>query len=164
MIKFTQQEILNDGFWNTFKVPFKAVGGTIGAATKGIAKTLDYVAPELTQPIHRIEGGLRDIGGSIRKGWDAGYGGREKAVEDVLLDSGYVMDKDVKLTPSGKNMVAIAYKITGHDKNNNPTYNPKQKVSILVDKDYNMKIISTSGQNTLVSANGRKASKVKNRA
>lgn len=155
MIEYSQRELLNllnEGFWKTLTAPARAigkgigavakgVGGTIGAATKGIAKTLDYVAPELTNPLHRLEAGVRDIGNATRLGWDAGSGGKTKTVKDRLLDSGFIMDDEQKLTKSGKNYVAIAYKIVGHDTSGNPIPG-KTPTSILIDKNYNLKVVS----------------------
>jgi hypothetical protein len=61
MCKFSQAEILSEGFWSNIK---SGAGKLKKAAKWGIragAKTLDYVAPELTQPIHKFEAGVRDI-------------------------------------------------------------------------------------------------------
>jgi YD repeat-containing protein len=51
----TQRDLLTEGFW-------KALG-------KGIAKTADYVVPELTRPIRSTVDAVKDIGSSIKQGW-----------------------------------------------------------------------------------------------
>ena len=89
MYKLSQKDLLSEGFWKT-------LGKGAMAATKGIAKTLDYVAPELTNPIHGLEKGLRDIGSSIKQGWQGEQGIIKKNLEDL----GY---KVGEMTKVGKN-------------------------------------------------------------
>ena len=147
MYDYSQKELMAEGVWINLTTPVRAIGkgigGTIGAATKGIAKTLDYVAPELTTPLHRFEAGVRDIINATRLGWDAGSGGMTKTVKDRLLDSGFIMDDNEKLTRSGQNWVAIAYKIVGHNPKTGDPIPDKKPISILVDKNYNLRPISS---------------------
>ena len=55
MSKILQKDLLSEGFWKAFG--------------KGIAKTADYVVPELTKPIHSTVDAIKDIGSSIKQGW-----------------------------------------------------------------------------------------------
>lgn len=164
MNRISQQELLDEKFWDFFKPSkspilrgigkaAKVGGGALMGATKGIAKTLDYVAPELTQPLHRFEAGVRDIGDATRRGFDVGYGGLKKEYGDILLDAGYVIDDKVGIVDSGKNKVAVGYRIIGHDKNGEPIPDLKKKISFLFDKDANVKIIKTSEQDTTTLVN-----------
>lgn len=147
-MKYSQQELLNEGFWNSFKKPFKAIGGIAGGLVRGGARALDYVAPEITHPLHKFEAGVRDIARQTRKGADVGYGGLYKEYKDILLDSGYVMDSSVKVVDSGRNKVVVGYRIVGQDSNNNPIPDKSKTLSFLFDKDGNFKIINTSAQDT----------------
>jgi len=72
MKKLTQRDLLNEGFWDGFtkskrdrsneKVGF---GTKLGKAARwgvsALAKTANYLAPEITQPIHKFEAAGRDI-------------------------------------------------------------------------------------------------------
>lgn len=155
-MKPTQIELLSEGFWNPKDSPIlrgigkagRAVGGLAGAVVKGTAKALDYVAPELTQPLHGLERGVRDISNSVRQGYDVGSGGLQKAYGDILLDAGYVMDPTKGVTRSGKNKVVIGSRIIGHDKNGKPYGDPKRKISFIFNKDNQFKIVNTSNQDT----------------
>lgn len=72
-MKYSQKDLLSEGFWDGFKSyrtnnqsnKKKGFMHNLGRAARwGIragAKTLDYIAPELTQPIHKFEGAVRDI-------------------------------------------------------------------------------------------------------
>lgn len=163
-IKLTQEELLEEGFWDFFKPSKSPIlrglgkaarlgSGALMGATKGIAKTLDYVAPELTQPLHKFEAGLRDIGDSTRRGFDVGYGGLKKEYGDILLDAGYVMDTKTGVIDSGKNKVVIGYRIIDHDKNNRPIPDYKKKITFLFDRQNNVKIVKTSEQDTTTLVN-----------
>lgn len=149
MYKPTQQELLEEGFWDLHKSPIlRGIGGIAGAAVKGGAKALDYVAPEITQPLHGLERGIRDIGDSIRQGYDIGSGGLQKAYKDILLDAGYIMDENKGITKSGKNNVVIGSRIIGHDRKGKPYGDPKRKISFIFNKDNQFKIVNTSAQDT----------------
>jgi hypothetical protein len=148
MYKPTQKELYSEKFWNAVKKPLGLVGGLAGAAVKGTAKALDYVAPELTQPLHNLERGARDIGDSIRQGYDLGSGGLIKAYADILLDAGYVMDTKKGITKSGKNNVVIGSRIIGHSRNGKPYGDPKRNISFIFNKDNQFKIVNTSAQDT----------------
>jgi hypothetical protein len=141
--------MLEEGFWNAFKTPLRIAGGTLGAATKGIAKTLDYVAPQITQPLHSLERGLRDIGSAMRTGWDVGSGGRQQSYKDILKDSGYYMDEKAGVTKSGKNHVVSGWRILGTDEKGNLVPDTKsRKLTFLFDKDNRFKIVSTATQDS----------------
>lgn len=161
MYKPTQKQLYSEGFWNSIKKPLRVVGGLAGAAVKGTAKALDYVAPELTQPLHNLERGVRDVGDSIRQGYDVGSGGLLKAYQDILLDAGYVMDKGKGITKSGKNNVVIGSRIIGHDRKGRPYGDPKRNISFIFDKDNQFKIVNTSAQDTSKLNNPPKPIKIK---
>ena len=162
-MKISQQELLDEKFWDFFK-PSKSpilrgigkaarVGsGALMGATKGVAKALDYVAPELTQPIHRFETGVRDIGDATRRGFDVGYGGLKKEYADILLDAGYVMDQKIGVVDSGKNKLVVGYRIIDHDSEGNPIPDNK-KLSFIIDRQNNVKIVNTSAQDTTTLVN-----------
>ena len=154
-MKYSQRELCNEGFWNMFKTPARAIGkagklasGALMGATKGIARAMDYVAPEITNPLHRLEAGVRDIGGQVRKGFDVGYGGLLKEYEDILLDAGYIMDKTTKVIDSGKNKVVVGYRIVDQNPRTGEPIPDNKKLSFLFDHNGNFKIINTSAQDT----------------
>jgi len=155
-MKYSQRQLLDEGFWDLRKSPIlrgigkvgKLAGGALMGATKGIAKTLDYVAPEITNPLHRFEAGVRDIAGATRKGVDVGYGGLAKEYEDILLDAGYLMDKREKVIDSGKNKVVVGYRIIGKNPTTKKPIPDTKKLSFLFDHNGNFKIINTSAQDT----------------
>lgn len=147
MYNYNQIDLISESFWSTFKKPLGVVGGLAGAAVKGTAKALDYVAPELTQPLHRLEAGVRDIGNAARVGYDAGSGGLLKVYKDKLLDAGYIMDESKGITKSGKNRVVIGSRIVGHDADG-PYGDPRRSLSFIFDHNNNFKIINTSAQDT----------------
>lgn len=155
MKKFTQHDLLNEGFWSKFKKPFKAVGGVAGALVKGGARALDYVAPEITNPLHRLEAGIRDIGGEGRKGFSAGYGGLQHEYENILLDAGYIMDPKEKVIKTGKNHVVVGYRIVGKNPTTGKPIPDHKKISFLFDKDGRFSIINTSVQGTSYTSAGK---------
>ena len=163
MTTYTQKELISESFWTNFQKPFRAVGGLAGAAVKGTAKALDYVAPELTQPLHRLEAGVRDIGNAARIGYDAGSGGLMKVYKDKLLDAGYIMDESKGITKSGKNNVVIGSRIVGHN-SKGPYGDPKRSLSFIFDHSNNFKIINTSAQDTSRLNTPSSRGKYKNRA
>jgi len=146
--KLSQTEILDEGFWRNIAAPARVAGGLVGAAIKGGAKALDYVAPEVTKPLHGLERGMRDIGDSLRQGYDVGSGGLLKAYSDILLDAGYVMDQRKGITKSGKNNVVVGSRIIGHNANGKPYGDPKRNISFIFNKDNQFKIVNTSAQDT----------------
>ena len=148
-MKYSQYEILAEGFWDIHKSPIiRGIGGVAGAAVKGIAKTLDYVAPELTQPIHGLERGLRDIKDSIRQGYDVGSGGIQKAYGDILLDSGYLITPNQKIVRSGKNNVVTGRRIIGTGMDGKPIGDPKKLLTFLFNTKNEFKIVTSDAQDT----------------
>lgn len=145
----SQLELCFEGFWSAFKKPFKVAGGVIGAATKGIAAGLDYVAPQITQPLHSLETAARDIGSKTRLGWDAGYGGREKLYSDILSDSGYVMDHNFGVKRSGKNYIVGGWRAIVDPKTHETIPDKKgRQLTFVFDRNNQFKIVSTSTQDT----------------
>lgn len=61
MSELSQMDLLSEGFWSNLKTGAKKIGGAARWGVRATAKTLDYVAPELTNPIHKLESGIRDI-------------------------------------------------------------------------------------------------------
>lgn len=146
-MSYTQKELLSEGVWDTVKSPFKTASGVLGAAVKGGAKALDYIAPEITQPLHRLEAGIRDVGSSARLGYDAFSGGRSKTYKDILADAGYLMDSKGGVTKSGKNHVVSGWRILGHNTKGQPIPDTSgKKLTFLFDKNNNFKIVTTSTQ------------------
>jgi hypothetical protein len=155
-MKYSQRELLDEGFWDLRKSPIlkgigkagKLASGAIMGATKGVARAMDYVAPEITNPLHRFEAGVRNIAGQVRKGADVGYGGLAKEYGDILLDAGYIMDKNEKVIDSGKNKVVVGYRIVGKNPTTKKPIPDTKKLSFLFDHMGNFKIINTSAQDT----------------
>lgn len=133
----SQIELIEESFWNVTKSPI--LRGAIGAGNalvRGAAKTLDYVDPRLTDPYHKTKKFVKDVGYEMRKGWDKGYGGKEKVVKDILLDIGFEYVAG-SLTKTGRNYVAMGKEIEGHDDGGNPIVSMKNR-RILLDKDMNI--------------------------
>jgi hypothetical protein len=147
-MKLTQKDILAEGFWDTIAAPLRVAGGVAGAAVKGGASLLRKVAPEITNPLDKLEAGARDVGDALRQGYDVGSGGLQKAYKDILLDAGYIMDMSKCVTKSGKNKVVIGSRIIGHSKSGKPYGDPKRKLSFIFNKDNQFKIINTSANDT----------------
>ena len=62
MKKYTQKELLNEVLWRGIK-------GLGGAAIRGGAEALRRTLPELTDPIDKLEKGMREVGDEFRAGW-----------------------------------------------------------------------------------------------
>lgn len=155
-MKYSQRELLDEGFWDLRKSPIlkgigktaKVASGLAGGLVKGTARAMDYLAPEITQPLHRFEAGIRDVAGQTRKGFDVGYGGLSKEYGDILLDAGYLMDTKEKIIDSGKNKVVVGYRIVGKNPTTGKPIPDNKKLSFLFDHNGNFKIINTSAQDT----------------
>lgn len=167
MSELSQFEILSEGFWSNLKTGVKntgkLLGGVAGAAVKGTAKALDYVAPELTQPLHNLERGVRDVGDSVRRGFDYGYGGSKKAYEDILLDAGYLMTPNQKIIRTGRNNVVTGRRIIGRDRKGKPVGDPKKLLTFLFNNDDEFKIVTSDAQNTSRLNTPKKSHKYKNK-
>ncbi len=166
-MSISQKELCSEGFWKGVKGIGKSGLGAVGAAVKGGAKALDYVAPEITQPLHRVEAGIRDIGSAARLGYDAFSGGRIKTYKDILADAGYYIDEKGGVTKSGKNHVVSGWRILGHDQNSKPIPDTNgKKLTFLFDKNNNFKIVTTSTQDasSLVRNKPVKLTKTKRRS
>lgn len=161
----TQRDLLGEGIWKGIKGIGKAGLGAVGAAVKGGARALDYVAPEITQPLHRFDAAVRDVGSAARLGYDAFSGGRMKTYKDILADAGYFIDEKDGVTRSGKNHVVSGWRILGHDpKTKKPVPDTlSKKLTFLFDHNNNFKIVSTSTQDasTLVRNKPVKITKTK---
>lgn len=166
-MNISQRELLEEGFWKGLGKVAKTASGIAGAAIKGGAKSLDYVAPEITQPLHRLEAGIRDIGSSARLGFDAFSGGRAKTYKDILADAGYHIDEKGGVTRSGKNHVVSGWRILGRDQKGKPIPDTNgKKLTFLFDKNNNFKIVTTSTQDasSLVRNKPVKLTKTKSRS
>lgn len=122
----TIAQLLDEGFWSAF-------GGGVRGAIAGAAKTLDYVAPELTQPLHNLEKGVRDVAKTTIDNFNKVYKGRADYIKDELADLGYIVHDGEKITRSGKNYVVPAYKILQYDAKGRPTED-KKPTPFLIDK------------------------------
>lgn len=149
----TQMDLMNEKFWDFFNPRnspiLRGAAGAAGAAVKGLARTLDYVAPEITRPIHALDRAARDIGTEMRYGWRKGTGGSAKLFEQILADSGYVMDTASGVSRAGKNKLVKGWRSLGTDKTGKPIPDKKSRLlTFLFDKDNVFKIVSTETQHT----------------
>lgn len=114
MKRYTQKELLNEVLWRGIK-------GLAGAAVRGGAETLRRTLPELTDPIDKLEKGMREIGDEFRAGWHRGWGKREGLVNDNLNDEGYMLVNEPNpIIKSGRYYLARANKLADRDKKGNP--------------------------------------------
>ena len=71
-MKYSQRELLTEGFWDGFTKSKRdrsnekvGIGTKLGKVARWgvstLAKTANYIAPEITQPIHKFEAATRDI-------------------------------------------------------------------------------------------------------
>ncbi len=112
---------MDESVWSALKSP-------VMAATKGVAKTLDYVAPELTNPIKNVGNAVKDIGRAVKQGLK----GTEGYIKSVLQNQGYRVSQ---ITKSGNNYVAVVNEL--HiDSDGNQTYDPNTK-RLVVDGEGN---------------------------
>lgn len=157
MKQYTQLELLSEGFWDLHKSPIlrgvgkvaKGLSGVAGAATKGGAFLARTLAPELTNPLDRLEKWGRELKGNVEQGFQLGSGGKMKEFGDILYDSGYVIDEKTPIMRQGSNFIAVGYRITGADpKTGKPTGDPEKPITFLFDPMRNFKIVSTSAQDT----------------
>jgi hypothetical protein len=119
MEKWTQVELLSEGFWDSFK---KAVGTGVGVArgaVAGAAKALDYVAPEITRPLKGAEAAAKDIGGAAKTQFDRYSKGLKQTIADNLDDMGYQLDPNSQIKRNGKNYVVSAFKVRRYDDQGN---------------------------------------------
>ena len=97
MKKLSQKELCSESIWNKLKSP-------IMAASAGIAKTMEYVAPELTNPINKLGDAVVDVKNSVQRGWH----GVEGNIKKVLEAQGY---KVTSISKMGKHYVAVVNEI-----------------------------------------------------
>lgn len=121
MKKISQQDLLNEAVWDTVAAGGKLLGGIAGGATKGIAKGLDYVAPELTKPIHDVERAVKDISGEVVDRFLRLWQGKKRFIAQNLLDASYMLSLDKKMKRlKGNNVLVYATKIIDIDEKGNP--------------------------------------------
>lgn len=153
-MKLTQKDILSEGFWSNIAAPLRVAGGVAGAAVKGGASLLRKVAPEITNPLDRLEADARDVGEQMRQGYDIGSGGLKKAFSDILLDSGYLLNVSGGIVRTGKNKIVTGWRIIGRSKTSGKPIGDKTKLlSFIFDKNNQFKIVNTSAQQTTRSNN-----------
>ena len=143
MRKFTQRELISEGFWNNFK------GAVKGTATLGkeIAKV---VAPEITDPLEKLGAWKDRTYGKVEAAANP-----EKAVKNFLIDNGYypyeeiVPHKRGKLESSNKGkggqnyitkVVELEYDKQGKAKKSPHKYSNPVAI-VAMDKDYNMSFL-----------------------
>lgn len=134
MKAYTQVEIMTEGFWDTFKKPFRVAAGVARGAIAGAAKATEYALPELTSPLKSAEGAVRDIGDTAKKGYERYAKGLKSFIADELEEIGYQLDPNSKLVKNGKNYVVGARRIRGYDQSGNPQLAPAL-TSFIVDKE-----------------------------
>lgn len=147
-MKYSQLDLLEEGFWDGFKNPKNKNPGImnkLGKATRNIgkaarwgiraaAKTLDHVAPEVTQPIHKFEAAGRDILGMrpadskiFKQNLNAAGGTIEFQGKQYLLD----LQKGVTPGRSG-HYIMKANEVNKQGKKSHKI------VSVEMDKDFNI--------------------------
>ncbi len=133
MKKFSKLELLSEGFWDAFTKPAKFATGLARGAVAGGAKALDYVLPELTNPVKSAVSAIKDIGSATKEGFDKGYKGILKYATDQLADLGYIVKSNEVMTPSGRNFVIPAYKVLQYETDGRPKID-KSATPFLIDK------------------------------
>jgi hypothetical protein len=133
MKRYSQAEILEEGFWDLRKSPIvkgigkvaRGVGGLAGAAVKGGAYLARSLAPELTNPLDRLEAGARGFKDALKQGWDVGSGGRLKQYTDELREYGYVVDETQPPQREGNNTLVFARRAIGKNPDGSLKVNPR---------------------------------------
>lgn len=123
MRRYSQMELLSEGFWNLHKSPIlRGIGkvaragyGAARAVTKGGEYLTRVLAPELTTPIDRLGQGAKNLGAAMRQGWDKGVGGKIQYFNDILLDNGWVMDHTQEPERRGTDFIVFARRMIGKD-------------------------------------------------
>jgi hypothetical protein len=109
MKKFTQKQLLEEGFWDLHRSPAVSnIGRGLRSAGKGLLKTLDVLAPELTTPYKQIGRNVSDIAGAFKSGWQ----GEKGQIKKNLEDQGYRVGN---MTKVGKNWNVNVQEITYDD-------------------------------------------------
>lgn len=109
--------------------------GIGSAAIRGGAATLRRIAPELTDPLDKLEKNIRDIGDEFRAGWHRGVTGLRGLIEDNLNDEGYTLSPRVRnpIMRSGRRYVATGAKLM-RDANGEIVAGP-QDFRFLIDRE-----------------------------
>lgn len=128
MSKLSQRELLNEGVWDTVKSGGRLVGGAVGAGVKGIAKGLDVVAPELTNPLHKLDSGARRYAREIYDEFLRIWKGKKLFIAKKLLDVGFELSKRSPFKKvSGGNYLVYAKKIVDYTKDGKPIFQQDKK-------------------------------------
>ena len=140
MKKITQEELLQEGFWNAFKKIGGAIKGTAAAANRA----LDYVAPEIKGPLKRGKEAIRDIVTAGREGAHRGIFKKGSSFAYKLKEDGYAMNKKKKPKRVGNKYIVTGWRSRGLDKNGEPIPDKKKEMTFIFDRDGNYKIVGTS--------------------
>lgn len=145
-MKYSQKEMLEEGFWDFFKPSRSPILRGLGKVAKtgyglarGVTKGGEYLArtlaPEITNPIDNFGNWTTGLKDAISQGFDLGEGGKSKMIEDLLAEHGWVLDKTEKITKKGPNIIVFARRAIGSDANGNYKIDPRSKAfPLLIDK------------------------------
>lgn len=142
MRKISQAELLSEGFWDTFKKPFRVAAGVARGAVAGAAKATEFALPELTNPLKGAESAAREIGDASKKGFERYAKGLKGFIADELEEIGYQLDPSSRLVKNGNKYVVGARRIRGYDQAGKPQL-ANALTSFVVDKEG--KILRTRG-------------------
>jgi hypothetical protein len=148
MKKFTQAELLDEGFWAGFlrrkattpeekadqKTFRHKLGRTLSWGPRAIAKSLEYMAPEIADPINKFESAARDILGMKPKDKGVFYQNLNAAGGTVEYQGKqYLLDLAKGVTPlRNGHYVMKANEVNAQGKKSHKV------VSIEMDKDYHV--------------------------
>lgn len=118
MKQFSQKELLDEGVWDAVKTGGRLGVAALGAGSKAISKGLDYVAPELTRPIHGLEHGLKEYGREVKDRFLRLAKGKKDFIKGKLKDVGYVLNEKIPFERVEGGMILLyAYKVKDYDDN-----------------------------------------------
>lgn len=142
MTPYTQAELLEEGFWDMFKLHKSPILRGAYGAIRGITKGGEYLArtlaPELTQPIDRFGDWATGLKDAVSQGLDLGFGGNKLMIKDMLAEHGWVMI-DKKPIKKGPNVIVFARRAIDHDEQGELVADPKAKPqALLMDKHGNI--------------------------
>ena len=136
MSEYTQAELLNENFWDMFKLHKSPILRGIGGLARGITKGGEYLArtlaPEITQPLDQFQNWAQGGIEAVRQGMDLGTGGRKKMIADMLAERGWVLDNDKEPIKKGPNIVIFARRAIDTDENGNMVADMKSKPQPLI--------------------------------
>ena len=144
MKKISQEELLQEGFWNSFTKPLKKIGRAIKGTAAAANRALDYVAPEIKGPLKRGKEAIRDIVTAGREGAHHGIFKKGSSFAYKLKEDGYAMNKKKAPKRVGNKYIVTGWRSRGLDENGEPIPDKNKEMTFIFDRDGNYKIVGTS--------------------